>query len=352
MRAGILTFHQADNYGAVLQAYALQTTLARLGVESELISLQKAGPHSRQEHKAASAFARKLQEEQKKRAALFEQFRKKRLVCAEPVPQEQAGELDGRYDVFIAGSDQIWNIRIPEADGRYFLPFASPDKRVSYAASFGMEDIPDNYREWYAKGLEGFRALSVREKRGQEIVKALTGRDCAVCLDPVFLLSRDVWQTLAPDDKRVPYVFLPMVQFDQALLERAKAYAEDKGLDLRVVTAGFAPQCGFPAWSGTGVEEWIGAFQYAECVFTNSFHAVAFSLLFGRPVSVAPLSGALGERGGRVAELLEWADLADCLDGEPRAISPEKFSRCIDGLKQDSLQYLKSAVTPGPRGEM
>lgn len=353
MKAGILTFHEADNYGAVLQAYALQTALARLGVESELISFKEDGYGSGGSPAAPSnrqlpAFVKKLQEEQEKRAALFARFREARLVCAEPAAKERAGELDGQYDVFIAGSDQIWNFQIPGADGRYFLPFAARDKRISYAASFGMDSIPDGRRSWYARGLEGFRALSVRERRGQEIVRELTGRDCAVCLDPVLLLCREDWQALTPAGERAPYVFLHMVQFDEALLERARAYAGGKGLDLRITTAGYVPKCGFPAWSGTAVEDWVGAIRDAECVFTNSFHAVAFSLIFGRPVSAAPLKEGLSGRGGRIAELLACAGMADCLGGGPRALSPEKFAECLDGLRRASMEYLRDAARDRP----
>lgn len=351
MKAGILTFHQADNYGAVLQAYALQTTLSRLGVESEFVAFDGDGQRPGAPPAQSPPFAKKLWAEQGKRAALFDRFRKTRLVCAESISKERAGELDGQYDVFIAGSDQVWNFQVPGADGRYFLPFAAPGKRVSYAASFGMDVIPEDRRDWYAQRLNGFRTISVREKRGQELVRELTGRDCAVCLDPVLLLSREDWQELAPPAGGVPYVFLHMVQFDKALLERAKAFAAKQGLELRIATAGYVPQCGFPAWSETGVEQWVGLIQNAAYVFTNSFHAVAFSLLFGSPVSAAPLQEKLSGRNGRVAELLECAGMTECLGGGPKAVSPEQFAERLDSLQRASIQYLRDAVAPDSTGK-
>lgn len=347
MRAGILTFHQADNYGAVLQAYALQTALARLGVESEFVSFEGDGTRSGPPA-GGSPFAKRLWAEQEKRAALFARFRETRLVCARPVPKERAGELDGRYDVFIAGSDQIWNPTIPGADGRYLLPFAAPEKRVSYAASFGTDDIPAGRKGWYAQQLRGFRALSVRERSGQGLVRELTGRDCAVCLDPVLLLERQDWAALPPAKEREPYVFLHMVQFDKELLARAQAFAAEKGLDLSVTTAGYVPQLGPFAWNGTGVEDWVGAIRDAECVFTDSFHAMAFALIFGRPVFAMPPVGALGERNGRIMELIQYAGLD--LRGGPAAAAAEEFARRLERSRQASMDYLREAVMSAGEG--
>lgn len=363
MKAGILTFHQADNYGAVLQAYALQTALARLGVESEFVSFRGDGERPGGSPAGESLFARRLWAEQAKRAALFARFREERLVCAEPVPKERAEELNDRYDVFIAGSDQIWNPTVPGADGRYFLPFAAPDKRIAYAASFGMDDIPDGRRERYARQLEGFRALSVRERRGRELIRELTGRDCPVCLDPVLLLERQDWAALPPAEKQKPaglfsheeresYAFLHMVQFDQGLLAGAQAFAAEQELELSVTTAGYTPQLGafsWSAWSGTGAEDWVGLIRDAECVFTDSYHAAALALIFDRPVFVSPPVGPLGERSGRVRELIRYAGL-DLREG-PAAASAE-FAPRLESSRQASMDYLREAVLSAGKGDV
>lgn len=348
MKAGILTFHEADNYGAVLQAYALQTVLGQLGVDSKFISF--ANGQNRPSSAPASLFARKLWEEQTKRVALFERFRRERLVCAQSVSKERSGELDSQYDVFIAGSDQIWNFRIPGMDERYFLPFASREKRISYAASFGMGNIPDERRSWYTCRLRDFRAISVREKRGQGMVRELTGRECAVCLDPVLLLERQDWETFSAVEERAPYVFLHMVQFDGLLLARAKMFAEENGLELCIATAGYVPQCGYSAWNGTGVEAWVGMIRNAAYVFTNSFHGAAFSLIFGRPVISAALQEGLGERNGRIAELFQCAGVENCLNGFPKALPAETFAQRIDELKRRSMDYLRDTVVLGGTG--
>ena len=144
MKVGILTFHEADSFGAVLQAYALQQTLSKLGANSEFVQLRMPQTTAQAQNVtgAAAIFARRIQAESQKREALFADFRQKYMHISRTY--QPTDPIDDDYDCFIAGSDQIWNFRIPGADARYFLPFAKPEKRYSYAASFGADagDLP------------------------------------------------------------------------------------------------------------------------------------------------------------------------------------------------------------------
>ena len=346
MRAGIVTFHRADNFGAVLQAYALQKTLTDLGVDSEFLEFdgpdRNAEPSGVPAQKGPPAFVTRLREAEKARAALFDAFRRRYLRCSAPLRGEQAGDLDGRYDVFLAGSDQVWNLSLPEAGTQYFLPFAAPEKRVSYAASFGLDEIPDHLKGWYTQRLAGFQAISVREERGRELVRELTGRDCAVCLDPVLLPDRGDWQALTGPCGDTPYLFLYLVGYDGELAARAKCEAERRGLVLRAATAGFIPQYGLEAWSGVGVERWLSLIAGSEAVFTNSFHCAAFSMLFGRPVATSLLKDGLARRNGRLEELLRLGGAER--PGKPAAVSAEDFALRLRDRKRESLDYLRRSL--------
>lgn len=346
MKTGIVTFHKADNYGAVLQAYALQKTLANLGADSVFLEFQEPAPktesHNEAVRKGPHAFAARLREAGKARSARFEAFRNRYLRCSSPLPAEQIEELNDRYDIFVTGSDQVWNLCLPEADERYFLPFASPDKRISYAASFGMDEIPDELKEWYADRLIGFRSISVREERGRELVRELTGRDCAVCLDPVLLLDRADWQSLVTAHSKTPYLFLYMVGYDADLAARAEQEAEERGLALRTVTGGFIPQYGLASWSDVGVEQWLSLICGSGGVFTNSFHCTAFAMLFGRPVTTAMLRDGLARRNGRLEELLRLGG-SECR-GNPAVISSEDFAARIREKRERSIDYLRSSL--------
>lgn len=346
MKTGILTFYGADSYGAVLQAYALQQALLRLGADCEFVDIRMSGhgaaaPQQGSASPAAAVFARRLQAEGQKRAALFARFRARHLRVSRPYRPTE--DIAAEYDLFIAGSDQIWNLRIPDADARYFLPFARPEQRCSYAASFGGDTPPEHVRDWIAGQLSGFRAVSVREKSGVDTVKALTGKEAVVCLDPTFLLEREDWETLAAEETVDPGVVLFLLKYDEALVAAARAEAERQGLPLRIITAGFMPQLGTAPWVGNGVSQWLSAIRNARCVFTNSFHGMVFSMIFERPFRMARLGGELAGRNGRIEELLSFLDLSQALEAP---VYPEYAAlwHRMEERKAASLAYLEGLV--------
>lgn len=341
MKIGILTFHEADSYGAVLQAYALQQTLRALGAESEFVQIDmpsKAQPEAAPATPAAALFARRIQAEGKKREALFADFRQQHMNISRPYQPTE--DIDGDYDCFVAGSDQIWNFRNPAADIRYLLPFARPEKRYSYAASFGGEDLPEKARDWAAQQLVKFRDISVREQSGCRIVKELTGREAQVCLDPTLLLGREDWEAMTEEENAEPYVLLFLLQYEEGLVAKARAEAEKQGLPLRVVTASFMPQLGMSAWNTTGVAQWVSAIRHARCVFTNSFHGMVFSLIFGRAFHVQRLTGELSSRNGRLEQLLEFLQLSDALQTVVEPDVDRVWSR-MEERRNESLDYLR-----------
>ncbi|MBR3396448.1 MAG: polysaccharide pyruvyl transferase family protein [Lachnospiraceae bacterium] len=347
MKAGILTFHEADNYGAVMQAYALQQTLKKLGADSEFVTIhseKKEEPDEPAMPSSAAVFAKMLKKEGVKRSALFSQFRDEHLVSSSPYEKSDLKQCNDDYDVFIAGSDQIWNFRIPGADERYFLPFADPGKRFSYAASFGAEDLPEQAKPWCAKQLGEFKGLSVREKSGVKIIQELTGREAQVCLDPTLLLDRSDWELLIKEKPEEPYMLLFMLKYDPVLTDAAKKKAAESGLQLKSVTSSFMPQFGFGSWSSVGVKDWLTLIANAEGVFTNSFHGTVFSLLFGRPFHTAMLTGELGSRNGRIVELLTLAGVPEGQAEDLILIKTDNFENRISKAKESSISYLKEVV--------
>ena len=340
MKAGILTFHEADNYGAVLQAYALQQALSKLGLDSEFVTVAS-GSGSSPAPGNMPPFARRIQAEGAKRAERFRSFRETHLVCSKPYGKEQLRQLGGDYDVFIAGSDQVWNFTIPGADARYLLPFAPSEKCFSYAASFGSAEVPEKHRLMFQRYLTRFSGISVREASGRSLVRELTGRDAVISLDPTLLLDRNDWAKLVPEPEPEAYLLLFMVDHDEELAGLAKKNAEQAGLPLRVVTAAFQPQYGFDSWSGVGVEDWIRLVSGAEGVFTNSFHGCAFSLMFGRPLCVGMLKAELGKRNGRIEELLARTGMEASLEGRLSRLPPEELEEKLHDLRAASIDYLK-----------
>ena len=347
MQAGIVTFHEADNFGAVLQAYALQQTLNKLGADSLFVSFSD---KTRKEEtyfptKGPTAlFAQRIISEGKKREELFAKFREQYMKCSRDYDLKDKESINSDFDLFIAGSDQIWNFRIPGVDERFFLTFAEDKKKYSYAASFGSEEFPEKGKPWCSEQLGSFRKISVRERSGQKIVKDLTGRDVQVSLDPTLLLSREEWLKIAsyPGDK--PYYLLFMVKYDSALHKMAKEKAEADGLELRIITAAFMPQCGFPSWSQVSVNDWVGLMANSAGTFTNSFHGTAFSLIFERPVAVSGNAGELAKRNGRMEDLLNKAGLEKAMGGTLASPEPGKISENLKEDREASIGYLKEIL--------
>lgn len=344
MKIGILTFHEADSYGAVLQAYALQKTLGKLGADSEFVQIAMPAttqPAAAPATPAAALFAKKIQAEGKKREALFADFRKNYMKISQPY--QPTDPIDADYDCFIAGSDQIWNFRIPGADARYFLPFATPEKRNSYAASFGADALPEKAKDWAAKQLSLFRGISVREASGCKIVEELTGKQAEVCLDPTLLPDRADWEAMVPANEETPYVLLFLLKYDEVLLQKAKQEAEKRNVPLRIVSAAFMPQVGMPAWNSTGVIDWLSAIRAAECVFTNSFHGMVFSMIFGRNFHIERLTGELSSRNGRLDEMLAFLELTEALDGVAQP-DYDRVWKLLDSRKAASVNYLRRVI--------
>ena len=354
MKAGIRTLHQADSYGAVLQAYALQQALAKLGVDGEFISISSpASPSLNTAHlsrQALPAFARTIQAQGQKRALLFKQFRENFLHISPPYSPNEVTRLNEKYDFFITGSDQVWNFDIPQVDARYLLPFVSPEKCCSYAASFGKPQIADKYKSLFQKLLNRFAFLSVRETAGQNIIRELTGKESAVCLDPTLLLEKADYQKLLPTKPSHPYILLFLLDYDEALATRARAYAQQANVPLRIVTASFQPQFGFPAWNEVSVIDWLYLIAHAQGVITNSFHGSVFSLLFNRPLNVGHLGKNLKDRNGRLDELLRLVHLEEALGDTLCTPKPGQFELSLQTAKENSLHYLQEVIRHAQTG--
>lgn len=346
MKAGIVTFHGSDNFGAVLQAYALQQTLGSLGAESEFVSLpQIPKQNSYPLTGPAAVFAKKIMAEGEVRSANFKAFREQYLKCSKPYTKDDYKAIASDFDCFIAGSDQIWNLRIPEVDERYFLPFAEPSQMNSYAASFGAEEFPEKVRDYAGKALSKFNKISVREASGLDIVKSLCGReDAVVSLDPTLLLSRRDWLEVASPAPAEDYYLLFLVKYDAGLHKKAKDAAAADGKELKVITAAFMPQLGFPAWSGVTVNDWVSLVSHSSGTFTNSFHGCAFSLIFGRPLCINMLQDELGKRNGRIEDLLRKFGMDKSLAGVLQACSSDEFESLICDSRKSSMDYLKDII--------
>ena len=354
MKIGIVTFHDALNYGAVLQAYALRETLKTQGAEPECIGFAEKRPEpeagSPEQAARLQKYPRLLQEREKmrgyrrRRTAIFAEFSEKYLHPREYAKSEPVDHL---YDRFLVGSDQVWNYQITNQDPTFFLDFAPPDKRFAYAASFGLDHIPAHLHAWYA-ALAGFAKISVREQSGRHLVKTLSGRDDArVCLDPTLLLTAREWAALTagmalPGLSPGRYALLYLVNFDVELIALARQTAEAANMPLKIVTADLQPPLGPGPWLDTGVTELVLLLQQAAVVLTDSFHGLALSLTFEKEFFLGTM-GLTSSRAGRLHNLLELTGIT-IREGCPAAFHQDAVAVCLENEREKSLEYLREIL--------
>ena len=298
-KTGIVTLQDSDNYGAVLQAFALQETLKELGADAYELGTEQKKETPAVEGRTLPPAIRRLREEGERRHRHFEAFREQYLHILPP-----DGAMIRETDLFITGSDQVWNPAVTGGDPRYFLPFASPEKRASYAASFG-EDPREETLPALAEALSGLRWLSVREESGARLIGRLLNREAETCVDPVLLLPAETWSRMAgPKLSPDPYDLLIMVQNDPELAEHAKDKAARSGRRLEAVTASWYPPLGYEPWAGVCVPGWLALIRDAKSVISSSYHGLLFAMIFGRPYEAAGLGGGLEPRNARIREIL------------------------------------------------
>ena len=310
MKVAITTYCGAQNYGALLQAHALMNYVKSIGHECKLINNWPFDRRWFKPRKTIEDIWVTLYQIKKGKVRIerYEQFRERYLDLTDTISNEQEMEkLNEEFDVFITGSDQVWNCN-PSLNTDFFLGFVADDKKkLSYAASFGSENIPVDSRDVVKRYLKRMNHISVREKSGAEIVKSLLGKAPQVVVDPVFLMNRRHWEELAvhPNDEK--YVFVYSTQKSERLNKAVKDYSENN--NLQIISTHAIPGCKCTVRKDIAPLEFIGYIMDAVYVISTSFHATAFSIIFEKDFCVVPHS----QTGGRVVNICEDANLNSCI---------------------------------------
>lgn len=322
-KIGIVTFHRALNFGAMLQAFALQQTLSEKH-DAKLLDYRCAaieGSYYPQGGVRGSVkFGLKwiLRHKRTKHAYLkrknFINFSDKYLETTDiSYTKDNVAEANRSFDTFICGSDQVWNPGITGEDYNYFLEFADAGKKFSYAGSFGnIGDILSHPRKEKIKRLlSDFRIPLIREDDGFQVLNCLkvenAERAQKVC-DPVFLLSREEWIEklgLKPVDGK--YILVYFVAKQTNALEIAKKMAERLQMDVRYLdAAGRYEDC--PDWCinemDAGPKRFLELLLGAEYVLTTSFHGMAFSTILNKQFYYE-LDKGTGNRNSRLETIAE-----------------------------------------------
>lgn len=307
MRIGIITMHKVQNYGSALQAYALEKKVRDLGYSSEIIDYIYPNKYhlSYQQKKTVKIFLRRFisylfdiisggTKLRKKKA--FEIFYKKYFLLSKSYSTlEQIRKEPPCYDLYITGSDQVWNPRFVRNDTTFMLSFVPDGSHcVSYASSFAANDIPEQFRILYAKELAKYSCISVRETTGIEIVRRLTGKDAVVTCDPTLLLTRNEWEELAEEAEikiESPYILAYILHYSfnpYPEIEETISHIQNE-LDLPVIYLDGCKNNYFrknaKVIKTAGPCDFVSLFKNASYIVTSSFHGAAFSLIFDKPIA-------------------------------------------------------------------
>ena len=369
-KIGILTLDGYFNYGNRLQNFALQEVVKKFGFEVETLVIPRKDRHPK--HNKENKLLRLLKQPPAKtmkqvlhkfslysnkqaiqqKSEIFKHFSKTNLserFC--DITKEPLQNVGRDYDYLIVGSDQVWNpYNIIHAEDAFFLTFVEPAKRISYAASFGITELPNYFKDMITPWLSQMKAISVREYAGAKIVKELTARDAEVLLDPTLLLSKQEWLAHAKGDRRPDKKFL-LTYFLGEKPKDAAQLISDLRKDYGFEVVNLADVKDLTAYQ-TGPQEFIDYINSAELVLTDSFHGMAFSVLMETPFVVYERIGSISMYS-RIETLLRKLQLLDRVSTEIRikkdlfGVNFKESRILLSNERQRASSYLEKALDGG-----
>lgn len=386
IKIGIVTFVKADNYGAELQAYALQKKLNMMGYDAEVLDLEKEqGVMSSSKRNIYISLKNRIryygfwrgcnkfiqavletlserqanknnQEQIKAKHRIFEHFFENKIKHSpEYIKLDDLANKNLPYDIYIAGSDQIWNYMQTNRLDVFFLKFANRfhARKISYAASFSVPSIPKDLENVYKPLIENLDAISVRENNALEIISKLSRKKAVQVLDPTLLLNRSEWVNDVAKPNYLPnlnkVVVIYTLSGSKYIYELAKGIA--KKLDANVVNI----KNGFSRVKGddgiihimdAGPQEFISLLNKAVYVITDSFHGTAFSINFNIPFTT--LLNPVSNINSRALSLLEMCKLTSRMiydDGNnafPKTLTVDftEANYILSAWRKKSIDYL------------
>lgn len=364
-RTATITFHAAHNYGSNLQAYALQKTIISLGYGNEILNLR-----TERQRDLYTVFTKRkgVKYMVKNLSHLFYYFPLKRAyekfesfinnylkVTREYVSEKELLNADLDYDIYVAGSDQIWNPVPADFDWSYYLTFVKNGRKIAYAPSFGqMSALGDQQtRQRIEESLQSFDIISVREQGAADNIKLLTGKTPPIVLDPTLLLKKEEWLDLIKDRNRLiksEYVFFYTLFADSNRMNIIKRVSKATGLP--VVTSNFSNQYdvfnSFKKCYDAGPLEFLTLVRDAKLVVVSSFHGTVFSILLN-----VPFFAIDGMTDARISTLLKIAGLegreitSDNVEEQCKNAYRIDFTEVnskIDKARKPSIDFLKKSL--------
>ena len=349
----ISTFCYWSNYGSIFQAVGLKKTLDSIGYSSFIVQDE---PKDKVIPIKSFPTMKTLLSKQVVRHLHTYLIRKKteRLYLSSQKfidenlnfiyfnNYEELKKDPPKADFYLAGSDQIWNPRrcLPVCF-LDFVPINSP--KLSYAASMGVADLPNEKRDIFTQYIESFDSLSVREKDNAELIKTVTGRDCEIHIDPSLLLSVEEWREYEEQrDVKEPYILVYALYWNQKYNKELKKLKKDTGCRVIVVSSTLRPIFSDETLYDVTPGEFLWLMDHASYVVTSSFHGVALSILFNKQFATV-ISATAPSRIMNIMDVLsvEKRGIVDLLN------NPINFAYTNEIIQQErtrSVRYLTNIL--------
>ncbi len=355
MKIGIITIIDNNNYGNRLQNYAVQKILEKLGVKSETIYY---GNRLNKKIKNKFEILKKLLKtyyteikiklknvSQSKRVKNFKNFNKniktvnRRLLLYRKNVQE-------KYNYFLVGSDQIWNPNFGRFGDVEFLTFVPKEKRIAYVPSFGVSNIQKKDEEFCREPLKNFKAISVREEAGKKIVeKLIETNDVEVLIDPTMVLTSEEWEKVEKKPQNFKYNNFIVCYFLGSVTESKLQYIKNQAKNNKATIINLNDETN--EFYNVGPSEFIYLIRNAICVYTDSFHACVFSILFKKNFIVFERESKGQSMSSRIDTLLEKFNLNDrkYKDGqEIKQINYALLDNILEEERKKSYDFLRRAI--------
>ena len=335
-KIAILTYHTAVNYGAVLQAYALSTYLASNGFKCKIVDYQCAAIDQQYDFMSwknsvslASFVGRNLTylfRKRKKKA--FAEFRKK-LSLTKSCNIQTIKDFSEMFDVWITGSDQVFNPKCTNSDSTYFLDFVKEGTKNSYSASMGSITHFKSAKFDALDMLKSFKNLSLREPDAAYFLQKKLNKECFVTVDPVWLLSASEWEKVAVKVEEKSYILvynLMNYKYMRKFAQRLKQITKLPIISINSAASGdilysYLGKCR----SNCSPAEFLGLIKNAEYVVTDSFHATSFSIIF-RKKFFSAMDPRVDNTNSRLEYILKITKL------ESRYIDENTINICTDNI--------------------
>lgn len=352
-KIGIITFHNAINYGAALQSFASQQFLNDNGIDAEVIDYHC--DKFANDYKVIKVYSKSIKGIIKalvKAPNIYKKNRKFTDFCdrfirhSKPYDQSNISQSNNNYRKFIVGSDQVWNLRLTDGDLNYLLHFVKDNrKKYSYAASMGSTVLDEETSNLIKKEIGCFASVSVREEDARDYLSDLLGRDVQTVLDPVFLLGKEEWDRIAQIPKDEDYILVYCLH-EQDVYLQAEWLASKTGLKIKCIQNNIKKPIKAEYVLNAGPSEFIGYIKNAKYIVTDSFHGAAFGIIYRKQIKVV-LKKSLAGLNNRLLTILNCFGLTQAIVDDQVNAAEENSEinyneELIERLIARSRQYLLS----------